>query len=206
VARAAICLIGSNTTKRLFHPYGFALFTAATLCGVLPGFAREAIAVKPATIWYTEQVTVHSGAVGRDFLIQVPAQSSHRRARCRLYLSARRQQSLRREARSSRSFYGKNCVLRSSAAIRVCFPCAADICSPSLWAETNLLHEDSSFPYPGPSQNFRRRRRKEEKQFGKAARMVRNAEDLAARYGTGTFSPPITCFPVPAIWYGLITF
>jgi hypothetical protein len=61
---------GSNTTIRLFRPFAFAV-VSATLCGVLPSFAQEANAAKPATIWYAEQFTVHSRAVGRDFLIQV---------------------------------------------------------------------------------------------------------------------------------------
>jgi hypothetical protein len=56
---------------RLFHAFALTVVTAV-LCGVLPSFAQDAIAAKPlATIWYTEQFTVHSRAVGRDFLIQV---------------------------------------------------------------------------------------------------------------------------------------
>lgn len=42
----------------------------APFCGVA-GLAQNDTTPQPATIWYTEQFTVHSKAVGRDFLIQV---------------------------------------------------------------------------------------------------------------------------------------
>jgi hypothetical protein len=40
------------------------------ICG-LTGLAQSASSVGPATVWYSEQFTMHSKAVGRDFLIQV---------------------------------------------------------------------------------------------------------------------------------------
>ena len=44
---------------------------AVTLRGACSSVAQEATPAKPAEIWYTEQFTVHSQSLGRDFLIQV---------------------------------------------------------------------------------------------------------------------------------------
>jgi predicted alpha/beta superfamily hydrolase len=50
----------------------FALAVAsAAFCGVSTSLAQQATAQKPATIWYTDEFTVHSKTVGRDFLIQI---------------------------------------------------------------------------------------------------------------------------------------
>ncbi len=52
----------------------FSLALAAVLTafgGASFSLAQAAVATKPATIWYSEQFTVHSKNVGRDFLIQV---------------------------------------------------------------------------------------------------------------------------------------
>jgi predicted alpha/beta superfamily hydrolase len=54
------------------HSYSFALAVAiAAFCRVSVTPAQVATPAKPATIWYSEQFTIHSKAVGRDFLIQV---------------------------------------------------------------------------------------------------------------------------------------
>jgi predicted alpha/beta superfamily hydrolase len=55
----------------MFEPsYALAVFFA-TSCGVTISFAQASIAVKPATIWYSEQFEIHSKSAGRDYLIQV---------------------------------------------------------------------------------------------------------------------------------------
>jgi hypothetical protein len=55
------------------------------------------------------------------------------------------------------------------------------ICSPSIWAEPQLLEKASAFHSPNPLKVFIGVGSKEEEQFGEAARMVKNAQELAAR-------------------------
>ena len=45
--------------------------TAVTLGSACSSVAQKASPAQPAEIWYTEQFTVHSESLGRDFLIQV---------------------------------------------------------------------------------------------------------------------------------------
>lgn len=55
------------------------------------------------------------------------------------------------------------------------------ICSPSVWADPSLLEKASSFHSVNHPRIFIGVGSKEEAQFGEQARMVKNAEDLAAR-------------------------
>jgi predicted alpha/beta superfamily hydrolase len=59
------------------YPVALAVIIAAS-CGTSTNFGQKPTAAKAATIWYSEQFTIYSKAVGRDFLIQVarPVKSS----------------------------------------------------------------------------------------------------------------------------------
>jgi uncharacterized protein len=57
------------------------------------------------------------------------------------------------------------------------------ICSPSIWAEPELLAKASAFHAASPLKVAIGVGSKEEEQFGEKARMVKNAKDLAARLG-----------------------
>ncbi len=58
---------------RRFSPFTLAAMVSvlvAAMSNAPPAAAQTATITKPATLWYTEEFTVHSKIVGRDFLIQ----------------------------------------------------------------------------------------------------------------------------------------
>ena len=235
---------------------------ASTLGNVRTCFAQVAIAVKPATVWYSEQFTVHSKSLERDFLIQVarpskslagkvpaiylldgnslfgevadmvtsygyfgdtapayvvgigyPGQdfsqwlSLRNRDLLHVHLpddvkvaagsgdGAKFQKFLQQELRpmierrypidphrsilAGHSFGGLftlHVLLNNPEAFNDYL-----ICSPAIWAEPQLLQKASAFHAPEPLKVFIGIGSKEEEQFGEGSRMVKNAQELAAR-------------------------
>ena len=60
---------------KLSYPVALAVIIAVS-CGTSTNFGQKPTDAKAATIWYSEQFTIYSKAVGRDFLIQVGEQYS----------------------------------------------------------------------------------------------------------------------------------
>ena len=267
---------------RLFRPFAFAVVTA-TLCGVLHSFAQEANSAKPATIWYTEQFTVHSRAVGSDFLIQVarPVKPQAGKVPVIYLLDGNSLFGEAADMVTSYGYFGDTAAayvvgigyptrdfgqwlsLRNRDLLHVRIPdkLAAGsgggaqfekflgeelrplierrypvdphrsilaghsfgglfvshvlltapsafngylICSPSLWAETNFLQEASSFHTPVPLKIFIGVGGKEEEQFGQEARMVKNAEDFAARLNNHDSGAEVKFVEYPGQTHGTV--
>jgi predicted alpha/beta superfamily hydrolase len=245
------------------HSCAFALAAVVgAICGVSTSFAQTATARKPATIWYSEEFTVHSKAVGRDFLIQVarPAKPLAGRVAVIYVLDGN---SLFGEVADMMTGYGyfgdtapayvvgigypatdfgQWLTLRNHDLVHVRLPASNEIakgsgdgalfekflleelrpliasrypvderrtilaghsfgglfalhvllndssafsdyilCSPAIWAEPQLLQKASAFHAASPQKVFVGIGSKEEAQFGEQLRMVKNAQELAAR-------------------------
>jgi predicted alpha/beta superfamily hydrolase len=234
----------------------------AIFVGPLTCFAQESTASKPATIWYSEQFTLHSNAVGRDFLIQVARPVKPQTGKVPVVYVLDGNTLFGEVADMVTSFgyfgdtapayvvgigypteeFGEWLSLRNHDLVHAHIPdniklaagsgegakfekflleelrpliehrypvdahrsmlaghsfgglftlhvLLADpgafagylICSPSIWAEPQLLEQASAFHALAPLKVFIGVGSKEEMQFGEGLRMVKNSEDLAAR-------------------------